>query len=338
MEILLNELAAWLEGEVVGDDQMMISGAAPFESAGPEELTYAFRPAYLKKIDETEAAAVIVPQSFGVEALAKTVVKVSNPYAAFAKVLQRFYPPTHPDGGIHPTAVLHPSVVLGDTPYIGAGAVLEKGAVCGNRVQIYPGVYVGEDVQVGHDVVLYPNVTVLKKCRIGDRGIVHSGTVIGADGFGFAPDGKQYVKIPHSGTVVIEEDVEIGANSTIDRATFGQTRIGKGVKIDNLVHVAHNVVVGDDTLLVAQSAIAGSTTIGKHVIIAGQAAVADHLTIGDGVIMAPRTGLAKSVGPGETLSGAPAIPHRLWLRVQRIIPHLPELEKRLKALERKMNP
>ncbi len=274
----------------------------------------------------------------GWKALDKTVVKVPNPYAAFAKVLQRFYPPTHPDDGIHPTAVLHSSVVLGDTPNIGAGAVLEKGAVCGDRVHIYPGVYVGEDVQVGDDVVLYPNVTVLKKCRIGDRVIIHSGTVIGADGFGFAPDGEQYVKIPHSGTVVIEEDVEIGANTTIDRATFGQTRIGKRVKIDNLVHVAHNVVVGEDTLLVAQSAIAGSTTVGKHVIIAGQAAVADHLTIGDGVIMAPRTGLAKSVGPGETLSGAPAIPHRLWLRVQRIIPLLPELARRIKALEQKMNP
>ncbi len=167
--------------------------------------------------------------------------------------------------------------------------------------------------------------------------IIHAGTVIGSDGFGFAPDGEHYQKIPHSGIVVIEDDVEIGANTTIDRATFGETRIRTGVKIDNLVHIAHNVVVGEDTLLVAQAGIAGSTTIGKHVIIAGQAAVADHVTIGDGVIAAPRTGMAQSVAPGETVSGAPAIPHRLWLRVQRIIPRLPELAKRIKALEKKMS-
>ncbi len=338
MQITLKELAEWLEGEVVGDDQVVISGAAPFESAAPDEITSAFRPVYLKKISDTVATAVIVPQSYLAEKSEKILVRVKNPYAAFAKVLQRFYSPVHPDGGIHPAAAVSSKAEVGDEPYIGAGATLEKGVVCGNRVKIYPGVYLGEGVQVGDDVVLYPNVTILKQCHVGSRVIIHAGTVIGSDGFGFAPDGEHYQKIPHSGIVVIEDDVEIGANTTIDRATFGETRIGKGVKIDNLVHIAHNVIVGEDTLLVAQAAIAGSTTIGKHVIIAGQAAVADHVTIGDGVIAAPRTGMAQSVAPGETVSGAPAIPHRLWLRVQRIIPLLPDLAKRIKALEQKMNP
>ena len=338
MEMMLHELAVWLEGEVVGDGQVVVSGAAPFESANPEEITYAFKPAYLKRITETDAGAVIVPQKFETKGLGKAVVKVPNPYAAFAKVLQRFYPPIHPDGGVHPNAVIDSSVVLGEAPNIGAGAILEKGVMCGNRVHVYPGVYVGEEVQIGDDVVLYPNVTVLKKCQIGDRVIVHSGAVIGADGYGFAPDGNRYVKIPHSGTVVIEEDVEIGANTTIDRATFGETRIGRRVKIDNLVHVAHNVEVGKDTLLVAQVGVSGSSKVGKQVILAGQVGVSGHLEIGDGAIVGPQSGLAKSVAPGETVTGSPVMPHRLWLRVQRIIPRLPELVKRLKALEQKISP
>ncbi len=337
ISITLKEIGAWLHGEVVGDDQTVISGAAPFESAIANEITYAFRPAFLRKISTTGAAAIIVPQNYSATEPGKTFVRVENPYAAFAKVLQHFYPPVHPESCIHPAAVVSSKSEVGDEPYIGAGATLEKGVVCGDRVKIYPGVYLGEGVQVGDDVVLHPNVTILKQCHVGSRVIIHAGTVIGSDGFGFAPDGEHYQKIPHSGIVVIEDDVEIGANTTIDRATFGETRIRNGVKIDNLVHIAHNVVVGEDTLLVAQAGIAGSTTIGKHVIIAGQAAVADHVTIGDGVIAAPRTGMAQSVAPGETVSGAPAIPHRLWLRVQRIIPRLPELAKRIKALEKKMS-
>lgn len=333
--ITLKELGAWLQGEVVGDDQTIISGAAPFESAAAHEITYAFRPAFLKKISTTGAAAVIVPQNYSTTEPGKTFVRVQNPYAAFAKVLQRFYPPTHPESHIHPAAVISSDVVLGTEAYIGSAATLEKGVICGDRVKIYPGVYVGEGAQIGDDTVVYPNVTILKQCRIGNRVVIHSGVVIGADGYGFAPDGGQYQKIPHSGTVVIGDDVEIGANTTIDRATFGETQIGNRVKIDNQVHVAHNVVVGDDTLLVAQAGIAGSTTIGKHVIIAGQAAVVDHLTVGDGAIVGPRAGLAKSLAPGKTVSGAPAIPHRLWLRVQRIIPRLPDMMKRLKALEKK---
>lgn len=337
ISITIKELSTWLQGEVVGDDQIVISGAAPFESAAAHEITYAFRPAFLKKVSTTGAAAVIVPQNYSATEPGKTFVRVQNPYAAFAKALQRFYPPVHPESRIHPAAAISSDVVAGVAAYIGATATLEKGVVCGDRVKIYPGAYVGEGVRIGDDTVIYPNVTILKQCRIGNRVIIHSGAVIGADGFGFAPDGEHYQKIPHSGTVVIGDDVEIGANTTIDRATFGETRIGNRVKIDNLVQIAHNVVVGDDTLLVAQVGISGSTTIGKHVILAGQAGTSGHLEIGNGAIVGPQAGLAKSVSPGETVSGAPAIPHRLWLRVQPIITRLPELMKRLKALEKKIS-
>jgi UDP-3-O-[3-hydroxymyristoyl] glucosamine N-acyltransferase len=196
---------------------------------------------------------------------------------------------------------------------------------------------IGDKVSIGNDCTIYPNATILERCVIADRVIIHSGTVIGSDGFGFAPDGKSYYKIIHTGNVQIDDDVEIGANNTIDRATFGTTRIGRGVKTDNLVHIAHNVVVGENTVLVAQVGISGSVTIGKNVIMAGQAGVAGHLTIGDGATVGPQTGVGKPVPDGQIVSsGIPEMPHRLWLRVQRLIPKLPDLSKRLSKMEKKV--
>jgi UDP-3-O-[3-hydroxymyristoyl] glucosamine N-acyltransferase len=189
---------------------------------------------------------------------------------------------------------------------------------------------------VGDDVVIYPNVTILERCIIGNRVIIHAGTVIGSDGFGFAPDGNCYHKIPHTGIVQIDDDVEIGANNTIDRATFGKTHIGRGVKTDNLVQIAHNVRVGENTVLVAQVGISGSVTIGKNAVLAGQAGVAGHLTIGDGATVGPQTGVVKPVPDGQIVSsGIPQMPHKIWLRVQRLIPKLPEFSKRLSGLEKR---
>jgi UDP-3-O-[3-hydroxymyristoyl] glucosamine N-acyltransferase len=189
---------------------------------------------------------------------------------------------------------------------------------------------------MGDGVVIYPNVTIQARCVVGNRVIIHAGTVIGSDGFGFVPDGKCYHKIPHTGIVQIDDDVEIGANNTIDRGTFGKTHIGRGVKTDNLVHIAHNVRVGENTVLVAQVGIAGSVTIGKNATLAGQVGVAGHLTIGDGAIIGPQTGVGKPVPNGQIVSsGIPEMPHRMWLRVQRMIPKLPELGKRLAGLEKK---
>jgi UDP-3-O-[3-hydroxymyristoyl] glucosamine N-acyltransferase len=214
--------------------------------------------------------------------------------------------------------------------------VIGRQVTVGDQVWLHPGVVIGDRVAIGNDVIIHPNVTIQAGTVIGSRVIIHSGTVIGSDGFGFAPDGTVYHKIPHTGIVQIDDDVEIGANNTIDRGTFGQTRIGKGVKTDNLVHVAHNVTVGENTVLVAQVGISGSVTIGKNAVLAGQAGVAGHLTIGDHATVGPQTGVGKSVPDGQIVSaGIPEMPHRLWLRVVRTIPRLPDISKRLRGLEKR---
>jgi UDP-3-O-[3-hydroxymyristoyl] glucosamine N-acyltransferase len=213
---------------------------------------------------------------------------------------------------------------------------IQDNVTLGNRVRLHPNVVIGDDVTIGDDVQIYPNVTVLDRCRIGSRVTIQAGTVIGSDGFGFAPDGKVYHKILQTGIVQIDDDVEIGAGNTIDRATFGRTWIQKGVKTDNLVHIAHNVTVGENTVLVAQVGISGSVKIGKHVVLAGQAAVAGHLEIGDDVIVGGRGGVSKSIPSGQIVSGAPHMPHRVWLKVQRIIPRLPELKKKIEDLEKRL--
>lgn len=202
---------------------------------------------------------------------------------------------------------------------------------------IHPHVVFGEGVCIGDDVEVFPNVTILKGCVVGNRVIIHPGSVIGSDGFGFVPDGEQHYKIPQLGIVVIDDDVEIGACNTIDRATFGKTWIKQGVKTDNHIHIAHNVVIGENTLIVAQVGIAGSTTIGKNVILAGQAGIGGHLSIGDRVTVGPQAGVTRSVSEGQVVSGTPEMPHRLWLRVSQIIPRLPELKKKVAVLEKRMD-
>jgi UDP-3-O-[3-hydroxymyristoyl] glucosamine N-acyltransferase len=206
----------------------------------------------------------------------------------------------------------------------------------GHRVVLYPNVVIGDNVIIGDDVKVLPNVTIYERCIIGNRVTIHAGSVIGSDGFGFAPEGQTYIKIPHTGIVQIDDDVEIGANNTIDRATFGKTWIQSGVKTDNLVHIAHNVTVGENSLLVGQVGISGSVNIGKNAILAGQAGIAGHLSVGNGAIVGPQAGVAKSVPDGETVSGSSAMPHRLWLRMQRILPKLPELAKKLSEVERRL--
>ena len=313
----------------------MISGAAPFEQAGEHEITVAGNAKFLKKVVDCNAAAIFVPRDFSDED--HNLVQVDIPMVAFAKVMQYFHPPAKPRNAIHPTAAIGNGFKYGQNVTIGAMAVIGDHVKIGDQVWLHPGVVVGNDVIIGSDVTIHPNVTILERCIIGDRVIIHSGSVIGSDGFGYAPDGKSYHKIPHTGIVQIDDDVEIGANNTIDRATFGKTVIGRGVKTDNLVHVAHNVIVGENTVLVAQVGISGSVTIGKNAILAGQAGIAGHLTIGDGAVVGPQTGVGKSVPDGQIVSsGIPEMPHRLWLRVQRFIPKLPEFSKRLKGLEKKL--
>jgi UDP-3-O-[3-hydroxymyristoyl] glucosamine N-acyltransferase len=335
MSITLSKIAELVQGDVIGDSEKMISGAAPLEMAGEDQITVAGTARFLKKIGDCTAGAIIVPRDFKTDA--RNLLQVDNPMVAFAKVMQYFHPPIQPPAGIHPSAVVGVNFKCGQNVTIDPQVAIGRHVTVGDRVWLHPGVVVGDGAVIGDDVVIHPNATILARCIVGNRVIIHAGTVIGSDGFGFALDGKCYHKIPHTGIVQIDDDVEIGANNTIDRATFGKTHIGRGVKTDNLVHIAHNVRVGENTVLVAQVGISGSATIGKNAIIAGQAGIAGHLTIGDGATVGPQTGVGKPVPDGQIVSsGIPEMPHRVWLRVQRMIPKLPEFGKRLAGLEKKL--
>ncbi len=334
MELSLSELAEILEGKLVGDSAKMIYKAAPFEDAKENDITFASNAKFFNKIKESSAGAVIVPHGYN-EPL-KNLIKVEQPFLAFIKVLNLFYPPSRPKCGISSSAHIGEGFEFGNDISIAQNVVIGDNVVLGDRVSVYPCSYIGDGVVIGNDVKIYSNVSVLERCKIGNRVIIQAGSVIGSDGFGYSSDGKIHYKIPHMGIVQIDDDVEIGAGNTIDRATFGKTWICRGVKTDNLVHIAHNVTVGEDTLLIAQVVIGGSVSIGKHSIIAGQAAIADHLTIGNNVTIAPKSGVAKSVSDGEIISGAPAIPHKLWLRAQNVFPQLPDIKNKLIEIDKRL--
>ncbi len=335
MALTVAEIAAEVGGEAVGETGRLISGANALEEAGPDQIAFADNPKALETIGSTSAGCVLVPEDTGVPA-AVTVIRVENPRLAFAKAATRLVPPNRPAPGTDPRATIGDGLRCGEDVSIGAGVVIGTGVTLGRRVCLYPNVVLGDGVVLGDDVVVYPNVTILDRCKIGNRVTIHAGTVIGSDGFGFVPRGDTYFKIPQLGIVQIDDDVEIGANNTIDRATFGRTWIRAGVKTDNLVHVAHNVTVGENTLLVAQVGIAGSTTVGRNVILAGQVGVNGHIRIGDRVIVGPQSGVAHSVEPGRVITGSAAMDHRIWLRVQQIIPRLPEMAKKLRRIEKLM--
>ncbi|MCD6271856.1 MAG: UDP-3-O-(3-hydroxymyristoyl)glucosamine N-acyltransferase [Deltaproteobacteria bacterium] len=344
MKISIKDIAGLIGGEIQGDPSKIICGAAPFENAQTDEITFAGNAKLLKKIDQTRAGAVIVPKKVPkkFQTSEKELVLVDNPNVAFTKILSLFYPSSNPgyftknNKGISADARIGENLKCGLDMLIGPFAVIGKNVTLGDRVILHPGVVIGDDVTIGDDVRIYPNVTIYDRCGIGNRVIIHAGTVIGSDGFGFAPDGVRYHKIIHTGLVRIEDDVEIGANNTIDRGTFGETVIKQGVKTDNLVHIAHNVIIGENSVVVAQVGISGSTTIGKNAILAGQAGIAGHLKIGDNVTIGPRAGIAKPVPDGSIVSGAPEMPHRLWLKVQNILPKLPELKKKLIDIEKRL--
>ena len=335
MEFSLKRIAAHIGGQIQGDDSKIICGVAPFETADADQITFADGAKFIKRLQESRAGAVIVPPN--VKGDGFTLVQVDNPKVAFIRVIELFHPAAVPYEGISNQAIIGEGVNIGQNTVIAPMVYIGNNVRIGDRSIIHPGVVIRDEVTIGHDVVLHPNVSILDRCRVGNRVMIHSGTVIGSDGFGFAPEGETYKKIPHLGFVQIDDDVEIGAVNTIDRGSFGMTWIQKGVKTDNLVHIAHNVTIGKNTLVVAQVGIAGSTSIGHHVILAGQAGIAGHLTIGDNSIIGPMTGVGKSVESGQILSGGlTPLPHRKWLRMQRVIPELPELKKRIAALEKQI--
>jgi UDP-3-O-[3-hydroxymyristoyl] glucosamine N-acyltransferase len=334
MKKRLKELAEWVDGTVVGDGEVEISGVGAIEEARTGEITFVANPKYLPKLSETHASAIIVSKE--VTQADKPLLCVTNPYLAFAKILTLFshqpYQPKRIDSNtwISPTAKLGRDLTLYPFVYIGDRCLIE------DRVTLYPGVYVGEDSTIGEDSILHSNVSIYSGTVIGKRVILHSGVVVGSDGFGYVKEGNRNVKIPQVGSVSIEDDVEIGANVTVDRATLGKTIIRRGVKIDNLVQVAHNVTIGEDSIIVAQVGISGSTTIGKNVTLAGQVGVVGHIEIGDNVMVGAQAGVTHDLPANQGYVGSPAIPHREFLRAITVFPKLPEMRKTLLDIERRL--
>jgi len=328
-------LADLVGGDVSGDPSTLISGVESLEIAGPDQIAFLAHPKFKARLGDCRAAALIVSPAFKGK-LKRTLLLVENPYLAFAKILTFFAVPVHNGQGILPGAHVHPQAVIGKDVTISPGCIVSAGAKIGDRSMLHPNVVVGVESTIGDDCILHANVAVREKCILGNRVIIQPGAVIGADGFGFAPDGQGYYKIPQIGHVVIEDDVEIGACSCIDRGTMGVTLIGRGTKIDNLVQVGHNVQIGEDNIVVSQVGIAGSTIIGDHCVFGGQAGVAGHIKIGDNVTLAARGGISNNVDDNQSLAGTPAMAHREWLKTAVVMPYLPEMRRELNRLRQQL--
>jgi len=328
----LSELAERVEGELRGDGEINITGVGHLEDANEGEITFADGPRVQSLADSSRASALIVPPD--VEVRHKPFIVTEDPRLAFSKVLELFAPDRHPGPGVHPTAVVGQNVTLGENVSVGAHAYVGDGTIVGDGSVIHPLAYVGPEAVIGSDCAVHPQVYVGPRTQIGNRVIIHAGASVGADGFGYLQTAEGHRKIPQIGTVIVDDDVEIGANSTIDRATVAATRIGAGTKIDDQVHVAHNVVLGRNCLLCGQVGIAGSTTVGNNVVMGGQAGVNDHVEIGDNVIVAARTSVFGNLDEPGIYSGYPAGPHQQQLRSIAHMRRLPRLMDRIKDLER----
>ncbi|MDH7500052.1 MAG: UDP-3-O-(3-hydroxymyristoyl)glucosamine N-acyltransferase [candidate division NC10 bacterium] len=331
----LSDLADALSCQLQGEGGIEIKGVAGLREAEEGDLTFVANPRYLKHLEETRASAIIL--SFSDPPSTRPTLRTENPYLAFAKALRILHPPALPSPGIHPSACLEEGVRLGEGVSIGALTFVGRGAEIGEGSILFPQVHVGRGSRIGKGCLLYPQVMIREGVCIGDRVIIHSGAVLGSDGFGYAKDQEgHYHKIPQIGGVLIEDEVEIGANVTIDRATLGQTRIGRGTKIDNLVQIAHNVEIGQDTILIAQVGIAGSTKLGNRVTLAGQVGLIGHLEIGDDCVVGSQSGVVEDLKPGSVVTGSPAIPHPLFRRMVVSLPRVPEMLKTLRDLKKRL--
>ncbi len=311
----LHQLADQIGAQVVGDGSITVSSVNTLEDACPGQVSFLANPKYEKQLETTRASAAIV--GLKTESTRLPLLKAKDPYLAYQKAVVALHGHRrHPHTGIHPKATVDPSATVGE------GTI------------IYPNVYVAPGVSIGRGCVLYPNVVIYENCVLRDRVIIHAGAVIGADGFGYATSAGIHHKIPQIGNVILEDDVEVGANSTVDRAALGSTIVGKGTKIDNLATLGHNVKTGPGCLIVAQAGVAGSTTLGHHVVLGGQAGVAGHLDIGDGVMAAAQCGILNSIEPGEVLLGSPAMPISHARRVYAILRELPKVVQRIRRLEK----
>jgi UDP-3-O-[3-hydroxymyristoyl] glucosamine N-acyltransferase len=330
----LGELAEVLQARLDGDPGRVVTGVAPLESAGPDQISFLTDLRYRGAADASRAGAFLAPRD--VRGLPAPTLGCDAPQQALIQLLRLFHPPVPAPAGVDRTAVVAPEARIDPSASVGPLCVVESRAVIGPRARLHALVHVGPGVEIGEDTVVYPHVSLRDGVLVGRRVIIHPGAVLGADGFGFAFDGTAHRKIPQVGGVLIEDDVEIGANTTIDRATFGDTIVRRGTKIDNLVQIGHNVVVGEHSLLVAQVGVSGSSRLGRGVVLAGQVGVADHVTIGDGVIAGAQAGIPSSLPAGEKVLGTPARP--IW-QAKRIVvaeARLPELLQRVRALEQKL--
>ena len=334
MNLTLAQIHQLVGGTLYGDGACVLSSLSSLNDATPQALAFIANDRAANTPGGIKAGALLVHRHFPDLPIPQLVV--ANPLLAFAQVAQAFFVRPAAPRGVAAEVTKGAGVLIGDNPSIWPFVTLGDRVTIGARVTLYPGVYIGADSTVGDDSVLYPNVVVREGCVIGARVIIHSGTVIGADGFGYVQHEGRHHKIPQLGGVMIEDDVELGANVTIDRATLGHTIIKQGTKIDNLVQIAHNVTVGEHDIIVAQVGVAGSTTIGHHVMIGGQAGLADHLTIGNQAMIAARAGVNRSVEPNQIVSGAPVMPHDTWMKAQAVIPRLPELRQLVRDLAQRV--
>jgi UDP-3-O-[3-hydroxymyristoyl] glucosamine N-acyltransferase len=339
MEFTAKMIAEFLHGEIEGNPDAKINNVSKIEEGKEGTLAFLANPKYTKYIYSTQASIVLVNKSLELEEkVSATLIRVDDAYQAFAALLQLYEQYKPKKTGINDKASIAGSAILGKDPYVGDFAYIGDNVKVGDNVKIYPQAYIGDNVKIGNNTIIYAGAKIYTDCVIGQNCIIHAGAVIGSDGFGFAPqEGNNYNKIPQIGNVVLEDDVEIGSNTTIDRATMGSTILRKGVKIDNLVQIAHNVEVGENTVIVSQVGIAGSTKIGKNCMIAGQVGIVGHITIADGVKIAAQSGISNSVTkPGEIMLGSPPAPISEMRKIMVIYRRLPELKDKVDRLENEM--
>lgn len=331
----LKELAELVDGELIGDPDTVVADLKPIETAMEGDITFFVKTRKPEDLKETQATAAIVPQSL--ETAPIPIIRVKEPYLATAKIQNLLLKKPFIATGIHKKTVIGQGCEIPEQVSIGPMTVVGDRVTIGNRVTIGPGVVVGDNVTIGDDTVIKANTTIGERCKVGERGLIHPGVVIGSDGYGFAMDQNGcHVKRPQLGIVVVGDDVEIGANCCIDRGTFGETRIRSGVKMDNLVHVAHNVDVGVNSLLIAQAGIAGSTTLGRNVVVGGAVGIKDHVHIGDGAMIAPKSGVHNNLEKGAIVCGIPAIPLRRFRRAAAAFGKLPDMHRTLQRLKRQV--
>lgn len=338
MEFTAKQIAEFVGGHVEGNENATVSSFAKIEEGHKGAISFLSNPKYLHYIYETQSTIVLINEDVQLEKeVEPTLIRVKNAYESVARLLQLYESMKPKKRGVDSLAFVSPSARVGENVYIGAFAYIGDGAVIGNNTQVYPNAYVGDGVQIGEGCLIYPHVSIYQGCRLGNGVTIHSGSVIGADGFGFAPNQEGYEKIPQIGIVVIEDNVEIGANTCIDRSTMGETRIHKGVKLDNLIQVAHNCEIGENTVMSAQSGIAGSTKVGAWCMLGGQVGLAGHITIGDKVFLGAQSGVPGSLKGNQTLIGTPPMDPKNYFKSQAIFRRLPEMYRQLNELQKQVD-